>query len=225
MEVYIGRQIEGQEDILVDSLYGSVSRKHCKFIMNEQGVFVEDLSSNGTFVNGKRVKMKKVVDDDKITLGIDSPPYKVNVGNVVAKLNMLKNANKTDFSQEFLALKKVYEDYEKELDKVVLQLKMKNILPRIVLTLIVIVIIMKINLDSTTKMVLSMGAGVVGMAASVFGVKDSKGKKKREAIRIKYNRKYVCPKCQTKLYIGRKSWDILYEEGKCVNAKCNAKFR
>ncbi len=48
----------------------SVSRYHCKFIRQNDSVKVIDLgSTNGTFVNGKRIKERKLKEGDSITLG------------------------------------------------------------------------------------------------------------------------------------------------------------
>jgi pSer/pThr/pTyr-binding forkhead associated (FHA) protein len=56
-----------------------VSRKHCELIWSNAGVLIEDLhSSNGTYVNGHRVKNKEELHDgDEINLGCIS--YRVTV--------------------------------------------------------------------------------------------------------------------------------------------------
>ena len=49
----------------------SVSARHCR-VVSENGIFtVVDLgSTNGTFVNGKRVSTQLLVDGDKVSLGL-----------------------------------------------------------------------------------------------------------------------------------------------------------
>jgi adenylate cyclase len=48
----------------------SVSRNHCKFLKTNDSYKVVDLSStNGTYVNGKRVTEKKLEESDTITIG------------------------------------------------------------------------------------------------------------------------------------------------------------
>ena len=56
-----------------------VSRKHCELKRSGRGVLIEDLhSSNGTYVNGRRVKAGEVLrDGDEINLGCMS--YRVAV--------------------------------------------------------------------------------------------------------------------------------------------------
>ena len=48
-----------------------VSRKHCELKREDSGVLIEDLhSSNGTYVNGHRVRRKEPLKDgDEINLG------------------------------------------------------------------------------------------------------------------------------------------------------------
>ena len=49
MEIIIGRK--GQQQITITDL--SVSREHCKLTSNPDGTYtLENLSANGTFVNG-----------------------------------------------------------------------------------------------------------------------------------------------------------------------------
>lgn len=48
----------------------SVSRRHCEVAVEDDEVVVRDLgSSNGTFVNGQRVKQAEVVPGDLLTVG------------------------------------------------------------------------------------------------------------------------------------------------------------
>lgn len=226
MEIIVGREVSGELDIKVPNEYNSVSRKHAKFYVKDNGIYVDDLSTNGTFINDQRIKTKRITAEDAIFLGVDESPYKVDVNKVIDTLMQGQTNNKTDYSKEFAELKSVYTTYQKDLDKVTKQIQMKNILPRIILTILVIVVILSIKFkDPSVRIVLSMGAGALGMAASLFGNKTSKSQEKKEAVIIKHNRKYVCPKCQSKLNIHRNSWNMLYERGRCFNNKCDAKFK
>ncbi len=65
-EVTIGRDPEA--DIQIDNI--SVSRLHAKIIEGPNYYLLEDLgSTNGTFVNGKRVTKKYIKEDDEIIIG------------------------------------------------------------------------------------------------------------------------------------------------------------
>ena len=56
-------------DFVVDAAL--VSRVHCRFTLNETNELqLEDLgSTNGTFVNGKKVRRTQLSDGDKLTVG------------------------------------------------------------------------------------------------------------------------------------------------------------
>ena len=56
-------------DFVVDAAL--VSRVHCRFTLNQSnGLELEDLgSTNGTFVNGKKVGKATLTDGDKLTIG------------------------------------------------------------------------------------------------------------------------------------------------------------
>jgi len=60
-------KLSGNDLQLVDS---SVSRNHCKFVKMKDGYKLLDLgSTNGTYVNGKRVTEKKLEQGDNLTIG------------------------------------------------------------------------------------------------------------------------------------------------------------
>lgn len=56
-------------DFVVDAAL--VSRVHCRFTLNQSNELeLEDLgSTNGTFVNGKKVARTTLADGDKLTIG------------------------------------------------------------------------------------------------------------------------------------------------------------
>jgi ABC transport system ATP-binding/permease protein len=56
-------------DFVVDAAL--VSRVHCRFTLNQSNELeLEDLAStNGTFVNGRKISTAKLSDGDKLTVG------------------------------------------------------------------------------------------------------------------------------------------------------------
>src|SRR3954468_10344400 len=65
-EIVIGRSSE-LDMVLVEDM---VSRKHAKIITDENAVTIEDLgSTNGTFVNGEKVRTSEIRDGDRILIG------------------------------------------------------------------------------------------------------------------------------------------------------------
>lgn len=62
----IGRR----EDCDLRIALGAVSRKHCRLILTEDAIEIEDLgSSNGTFVNGSKTQRSALAPGDTIQVG------------------------------------------------------------------------------------------------------------------------------------------------------------
>jgi ABC transport system ATP-binding/permease protein len=60
----IGRELDN--DIVIADMLAS--RHHARMVPTEQGVQIQDLSSNGTFVNGQRVKDAYLCENDVVTI-------------------------------------------------------------------------------------------------------------------------------------------------------------
>ena len=66
-EVVVGRA-GGSADVTIDD--PQISGRHLRVRPSGDGIEVEDLgSTNGTFVNDKRVQTHDLVDNDNVTLG------------------------------------------------------------------------------------------------------------------------------------------------------------
>jgi len=65
-EIIIGRSSD-LDMVLVEDM---VSRRHAKISSNEQEVYIQDMgSTNGTFVNGEKVRVSEIKDGDRILIG------------------------------------------------------------------------------------------------------------------------------------------------------------
>jgi len=65
-EIVVGRSSE-LDMVLVEDM---VSRRHAKIIVAEDQIFIQDLgSTNGTFVNGEKIKRAKLNEGDRILIG------------------------------------------------------------------------------------------------------------------------------------------------------------
>ena len=77
MELIVGRK--GQQRTPITD--PSVSREHCRLTSNPDGTFtLENLSANGTYVDGKSIIRTVVTADTQITLGTG---YTVRVGDLL----------------------------------------------------------------------------------------------------------------------------------------------
>ena len=65
-EIIIGR--DSDNDIQIDNI--AVSREHARIVRGPNYYFIEDLNStNGTFVNGKKINKKYLIEHDEISIG------------------------------------------------------------------------------------------------------------------------------------------------------------
>ena len=65
-EIIVGRSSE-LDMVLVEDM---VSRKHAKIQLQADGIWIEDLAStNGTFVNGEKIKRAKLKEGDRVLFG------------------------------------------------------------------------------------------------------------------------------------------------------------
>jgi pSer/pThr/pTyr-binding forkhead associated (FHA) protein len=70
---------------------GDVSRQHCEIVVSDDSVVVRDLgSSNGTYVNGKRIAETKLTPGDRLGVGpvvfvvqIDGKPRDIKAADAV----------------------------------------------------------------------------------------------------------------------------------------------
>jgi hypothetical protein len=66
MEIVVGRSSDA-DMILME---GMVSRRHARFRLRNRELIVEDLgSTNGTFVNGEKVRRRRLVEGDRVLVG------------------------------------------------------------------------------------------------------------------------------------------------------------
>lgn len=91
-EIIIGR--DSGNDVQIDNV--AVSRKHTKIIRNQNHYLIEDLNStNGTFVNGKKINKKFLKEDDEISIGKHSLQVILEERLAISKANKIKGIDST----------------------------------------------------------------------------------------------------------------------------------
>lgn len=226
MEIHIGRKVTGKFDVIVPDNYKKVSRNHARIVFKDNKIFLTDLdSSNGTYVNGRRVASREITNSDTVLLGDKegNAAYKINLNKINNDFDKINQESKTDFIKEFQSVKNTYINYNEEKNKIKSKYQFKSQLPRIIASVgvgILFIIISKLlDVPNEYRMLISpiiMAVGFIPM-----------GKKKDPSeglvdIDIKYQDKYVCPKCK-KPYNLNMHWKKL-ESGKTCPHKCGAIF-
>lgn len=215
MVITIGKSPDN--DYVIDD--PQVSRHHARLTRDADGGWLlEDLNSlNGTFVNGAQVLKKRIMPADTIRLGKDrSLDFK----------ELLRSKN--DYSEEFNALKKVYEDYTREKIKIQSSNQFKTrlfqALPFAFLGIIGLVLNNSVGKGSTLWyaicMVLVICAPVVGV---YLGARQSaKIPRQLQDLTNRFKIDYVCPKCGT--FLGDIPWESLKNKKHCPVSSCQAKW-
>ncbi|WP_291528410.1 FHA domain-containing protein [Bacteroides sp. UBA939] len=220
-EILIGRQVD-KGDFIVEEKYKSVGRLHAKITLKANGVYIEDLDSlHGTYINGSRVRSKKINRSDVVSLG-GPDYYLLNINEVLRKLPL----SDEEFSLKVSELKDIYNDYQSESNR--LQSKMqedmmtKRMLPTILLGAVTTLATIFVGHDSETKTIIAIGGAILSILMFVLATKwasksSREMKEKLNRLNEKFELDYVCPACGAP-YRG-KSWEFVRRSGKCPACK------
>jgi hypothetical protein len=214
MIIRIGKADEN--DFAVDDTY--VSRFHAKLIRDENGnLFIEDTdSTNGTFVNGDRILKKKIKSSDVVTLG---EHYILNIAEV------LKYDN--DYSEEFAALKPVYEAYIKEKIRTQSSNQFKTRLFQSLPFVVIGVVGLVIGFAGKGNHGVLIASLLLAICAPTFGIymgakQSAKIPELMQNITNQFKIDYVCPKCGA--FLGEIPWESLANKKQCSISSCKAKW-
>lgn len=139
IEIKIGKEVEGNSILLVPSKCKLVSRKHATLHWHDGVVTIEDNeSTNGTFVNGRRIAKTKVGENDVVWLGGTGGAecYQVDMKKIYASCREAEKKARTDYSEEFAKLKQAYMDYQAEVVELKKKASMESQLPMKILTFV-----------------------------------------------------------------------------------------
>jgi hypothetical protein len=214
MKIKIGKA--GDNDYVVNNPY--VSRYHAQLTREPGGfLLLEDLdSANGTYVNGVRIKRKRITPTDTIRLGDFLIPDLSEV---------LKSGN--DYSAEFAALKGVYDAYIEQKIKIQSSNQFKTRLFQALpfaLPGVIGVVFGFMGKGSGALLGVSLFVAVCAPAVGIYlGAKQSaKIPRQLQDLANRFKIDYVCPKCGT--FLGELPWESLANKKQCPVASCKAKW-
>lgn len=234
MEIIIGRK-GTQRTPITDT---TVSREHCKLTINADGTYtLENLSINGTFVNGNSIIRTVVTPDTILRLGANFsiavrdllPLQSANIKPQQAQQqNPLQqfakpavDPNQERYEIEFRKLKSVYEKYTE--DKLAIQKEagMTNFYRMLPMTLMAIVslgaaCIPGLGAIAPVIAVVGLGLLVFSLFKSYNGNRDNP--EKLEALNKQFMIDYVCPKCGN--FLGFIPYENLENKSTCNFCKC-----
>lgn len=234
MEIIIGRK-GTQRTPITDT---TVSREHCKLTINADGTYtLENLSINGTFVNGNSIIRTVVTPDTILRLGANfsiavRDLLPLQVANIKPRQAQQQNPlqqfakpavdpNQERYEMEFRKLKSVYEKYTA--DKLAIQKEagMTNFYRMLPMTLMAIVslgaaCIPGLGALSPVIAVVGLGLLVFSLFKSYNGNRDNP--EKLEALNKQFMIDYVCPKCGN--FLGFIPYENLENKSTCNFCKC-----
>lgn len=210
----LGRSPEN--DIVIDEPV--VGRKHLAVVFkSEAELIIEDLDSNNyTYVNDIRIRKKSITPEDKISLG----SYLLDSRYLFSEIQRRVLASRIDFFEEFIQLKKVYEDYEKKVNDLRSKSQILPLTIRTLITLMVMGAAFFIISDPQIRYPVVTGAGLLGGILSIALQRDSKLKDQIDILTAELELVYKCPKCDKSLISRR--WQHWAAKKECEN--CGAKW-
>jgi len=188
--ITIGRSSDN--DLMLN--FPEISGHHAQLITGDAGEYVlEDLgSTNGTFVNGSKIKKTAITQRDNIKFA----HYQFSLQKLLAASEDKKviSVKEVTFSDEFNQLKNVYADYvKKKLN--IMQGNKKNTIIRGVLSFIPVV-----------------GNGLGQISGSFMDKQE-----KLMLLEEDFKTNYCCPKCSQ--FLGNVPWVNLAKRNTCIFCK------
>ena len=221
-KIMVGRKATGKDAIIVPESCQMVGKTHAYVVVDNEGgtVSIENIDAkNGPYVNGRAIIKSPIEKGDEVWLGAIGPlGYKLDVDALI-------DGNRTDYSEEFKEVIKVYEEYYAECRRLEKNARNKTVMPRSIISLLFALVSLAfiVNGDITTKItVMTIGSAVIAAVNLIPFGKNDDLKMKMTELQLKYQDRYCCPKCETKFNLNT-HWKVI-QHNHCPNPKCNAKF-
>lgn len=199
-----------------------ISGQHARIHLLENGMFkIEDLSStNGTYVNGYRIKTATVSADDQVRLSagliIDLPVlFGIKQGPVIknGQENEKAKANPLDFTEEFAKLESVYNNYKEGKKKILVANQRKQVVTRMAFMATPLLI------QYFTGKIAISGASILLASAAQLVTGNMKHLDKIEELDNDFKIRYVCPNHACSQSLSYNSWTVWHITGQCPRCK------
>lgn len=218
MEIIIGRdnatsQLKlstGGQDVLVGAVGSvplSVCSEHCKLIINDKGMKLQNLNVNAdTYVNGQGIEMKKVTQSDKVELSSDH--------------YLLKWNDVLSIAADIRPLSEIWNDYETQRVKLQIAERRFNSLRSAtgLITMAAIALSIMTGRQNHWFILLYAVAILISLGFTIKAYKDASAvPQKTQQLSRQFQRDYVCPQCGH--FLGNQSYDILVQNDHCPYCK------
>ena len=226
MEIIIGRK--GQQKAVINDM--TVSRQHCKLTSQPDGTFIlENLSANGTYINGNSIVRTVVTPDTVLQLG---KSFCIAVRDLIPDVESHQQGSQltpkfqksNDEIESISHLKEVYDKFSADKIKIQREAGMSNfyrMLPMTILSLVGLVSAVIPALGSIAPFLCIGGVVLLIYSISKSYSCSKDNPEKIEALNRQFMIDYVCPKCGN--FLGYVPYETLKNKGKCSYCKCNWK--
>lgn len=199
----------------------TVSGVHCELEKLEDGTLaIKDLdSSNGSFVNGRRIRRTVFLDSDQLQLG-DKPIDRVDL---MRSFTAHYNENKSDFKAEYQKLMIHFKEFQDKKD-LILE-KPKTALYARIGIIVVLIILYLFNRDKVGMIytLFIISAALITIVSGFFNRSPVKKNEEMDKLTLAYEDTLVCPKCKS--YMLNHGYSYWIGKTTCNNGKCNAEFQ
>jgi len=218
MEVIVGKQ--GNQRIPITDEF--VSRKHCKITSNGDGTYtLENMSQNGTFVDGRKILKTKVSADTIIQLG---PNYSAKISELLPVTSSTVNIKQQNTQKEFSikSLEFIWNDYHDSLLELQSKQHKLGLLIRIPMLFSVIGGVLTALISDEYRFV-TLGISILAGIIMIYGFVKSKNfvyAKEKDKLDLDFQDKYICPNPECNHFLGNKPYKILSQDKCCGYCKC-----
>ena len=215
--VTIGRS--SKNDIQLDD--PTVSSTHALLsVDNSDYHLIDEGSTNGTFVDERRIKSILLGNSNEVMFG----SYSMTSNDLIDRSLTIINRRKTDFSSEYMSILHIFKQYQSKKDKILSQSSGALFFRLLTSGAIVLVILLFPDLISNTiRYPLIITVGLLPLLYNYFFNSRSKKQEMIAMLDLEYEERLRCPKCGFRMI----SYNYTYWQGrsKCLNAKCTAIFQ
>lgn len=209
--ITIGRATDND----IPSQFEDVSENHAEIRLEGKSVVIEDLNStNGTFVNGFRIKKQVLQPSDEVLLG----KHKLPLEGIFNRFSKVVDFN--DYTEEFDNLKIVYDEHLAETERIMRASQKKMAVGKLFMISLPVVLFAFVGrgfFGEKLYLPLYIALNSILSAVALFVIHDASKEEKLKQARIEFKRKYRCPKCQKyQLY---KEWELHRDEEQCPHCK------
>lgn len=216
-DISIGRS--GKNDIQFDD--PTISSIHATLsIENSNYYLIDESSTNGTFVDNRRIKSIHLDESSEILFG----SFDISSKELIDRGLTIVNKNKIDFSTEYSLILRMFKQYQSKKDKIQSQSPGALIFRLLTSSVIVILLIMFPDLISNSiRYPLIIMVGLLPLVYNYFFNSRSKKQEMIAMLDLEYEERLRCPKCGFRMI----SYNYTYWQGRseCLNPKCTAVFK